>query len=115
MSSSASAAFAASTQSSLHPRSQRRPAGQGAHPPADRRRSEPRHGPALTGEPMALAGLAAGADGVIVEVHPTPDRAKCDANQTITPDVLARIKRKGMALHAALADVFEPVIATAAD
>ncbi len=66
-------------------------------------------------EPMAMAGLAAGADGLIVEVHQTPDRAKCDANQTITPDVLARIKRKGMALHAALADVFEPVIATAAD
>ena len=37
-------------------------------------------------QPMALAGLAAGADGLIVEVHPTPDRAKCDAAQTITPD-----------------------------
>ena len=66
-------------------------------------------------EPMAMAGLAAGADGLIVEVHQTPDRAKCDANQTITPDVLARIQRKGMALHAALADVGEPVFATAAD
>lgn len=55
-------------------------------------------------EPMALAGLAAGADGLIVEVHQTPDRAKCDANQTVTPAVLARIHRKGAALRAALGD-----------
>ena len=53
-------------------------------------------------EPMAMAGLAAGADGLIVEVHQTPDRAKCDANQTITPDVLARIHRRGLALREVL-------------
>ncbi len=53
-------------------------------------------------EPMAMAGLAAGADGLIVEVHQTPDRAKCDANQTITPEVLARIHRRGSALREAL-------------
>jgi 3-deoxy-7-phosphoheptulonate synthase len=52
---------------------------------------------------MALAGLAAGADGLIVEVHPTPERAKCDASQTITPAELAKIHRCGQALHAALA------------
>lgn len=53
---------------------------------------------------MALAGLAAGADGLIVEVHPHPDSAKCDASQTITPAELARIHRQGLALHAALAE-----------
>ncbi len=58
-------------------------------------------------EPMALAGLAAGADGLIVEVHQTPDRAKCDANQTVTPEVLARIHRKAAALRAALIDDVE--------
>jgi 3-deoxy-7-phosphoheptulonate synthase len=52
---------------------------------------------------MALAGLAAGADGLIVEVHPTPDQARCDAAQTITPAELARLHRCGQALHAALA------------
>jgi 3-deoxy-7-phosphoheptulonate synthase len=52
---------------------------------------------------MALAGLAAGADGLIVEVHPTPDRARCDASQTITPAELATIHRCGRALHVALA------------
>lgn len=55
-------------------------------------------------EPMAMAGLAAGADGLIVEVHQAPDRARCDANQTITPDALARIARKGRAIHEALRD-----------
>jgi 3-deoxy-7-phosphoheptulonate synthase len=54
---------------------------------------------------MALAGLAAGADGLIVEVHPTPERAKCDASQTITPAELAKLHRCGQALHAALAVV----------
>jgi 3-deoxy-7-phosphoheptulonate synthase len=49
-------------------------------------------------EPMALAGLAAGADGLIIEVHPEPDGAKIDGGQTITPDALARIVRKGHAL-----------------
>src|SRR5262249_31778995 len=57
---------------------------------------------------MALAGLAAGADGLIVEVHPKPEAAKCDAAQTITPVELARIHRQGLALHAAL---MEPEIA----
>ncbi len=51
---------------------------------------------------MALAGLAAGADGLILEVHPTPDAAKCDAAQTITPADLAGIARSARALHAAL-------------
>ncbi len=51
---------------------------------------------------MALAGLAAGADGLIVEVHPDPDTARCDASQTITPAELARIRHRGNALHAAL-------------
>ncbi len=34
--------------------------------------------------PMALAALAAGADGIMVEVHPSPDEAVSDAAQTIS-------------------------------
>jgi 3-deoxy-7-phosphoheptulonate synthase len=33
---------------------------------------------------MCLAAVAAGADGVLVEVHPTPDTALCDGNQSLT-------------------------------
>jgi 3-deoxy-7-phosphoheptulonate synthase len=41
--------------------------------------------------PMAAAAIAAGADGLILEVHPTPDAALCDGAQTITPDMLRMI------------------------
>jgi len=51
---------------------------------------------------MALAGLAAGADGVIVEAHPDPDQAMCDSTQTITPAELASIVESGLRLHAVL-------------
>ena len=34
---------------------------------------------------MARAGIAAGADGIIVEVHPQPDRALSDGHQSLTP------------------------------
>ena len=33
--------------------------------------------------PMARAAVAAGADGIIVEVHPRPEEALCDAAQQI--------------------------------
>jgi 3-deoxy-7-phosphoheptulonate synthase len=42
-------------------------------------------------EPMALAGIASGAHGLILEVHPEPDAALCDAQQSIAPTVLERI------------------------
>jgi 3-deoxy-7-phosphoheptulonate synthase len=34
--------------------------------------------------PMCLAAIAAGADGVLVEVHPTPESALCDGGQSLT-------------------------------
>jgi chorismate mutase len=34
--------------------------------------------------PMALAGAAAGADGIIIEVHPDPPRAKSDSEQSLS-------------------------------
>jgi 3-deoxy-7-phosphoheptulonate synthase len=52
---------------------------------------------------MALAGLAAGADGLIIEAHPDPDSTACDSAQTITPAVLRTIHLQGMAMLEALA------------
>ena len=40
-------------------------------------------------KPMALAGVAAGADGVMVEVHPRPDEALSDGEQSITLEQFA--------------------------
>jgi len=34
--------------------------------------------------PLALAAVAAGADGIIVEVHPCPETAWCDGVQSLT-------------------------------
>jgi 3-deoxy-7-phosphoheptulonate synthase len=33
--------------------------------------------------PLALAAVAAGADGLMVEVHPDPDRARSDGDQSL--------------------------------
>ncbi|MBI5266167.1 MAG: 3-deoxy-7-phosphoheptulonate synthase [candidate division Zixibacteria bacterium] len=33
--------------------------------------------------PLSLAAIAAGADGLIVEIHPTPDTAMCDGHQSL--------------------------------
>jgi 3-deoxy-7-phosphoheptulonate synthase len=40
-------------------------------------------------EPLSLAAAAAGADGIIVEVHPEPDAAICDGPQQLKADGLA--------------------------
>ncbi len=40
-------------------------------------------------EPLAMAAVAAGADGLVVEVHPDPARALCDGNQSLRPDRFA--------------------------
>ena len=36
--------------------------------------------------PLAVASAAAGADGLLVEVHPDPKRALCDGRQSLTPE-----------------------------
>ncbi len=73
---------------------------------------DPSHGTgkrSLVGR-MAMAGLAAGADGLIIEVHPDPEHARCDAAQTISPVELARISRSGRALYAALVETSDVMI-----
>lgn len=43
---------------------------------------------------LARAGVAAGADGIIVEVHARPDEALCDAGQALDPDAFARLVKE---------------------
>ncbi len=49
---------------------------------------DPSHGTGVARlvEPMALAAVAAGADGLLVEVHPDPASAASDGHQSLTPD-----------------------------
>ncbi|TMC22688.1 MAG: 3-deoxy-7-phosphoheptulonate synthase [Chloroflexi bacterium] len=44
--------------------------------------------------PMSRASIAAGADGLIIEVHPDPNSALCDGKQSITPEQLQQIIRQ---------------------
>ena len=39
--------------------------------------------------PLAFAAIAAGADGLIVEVHPCPEQALSDGDQSLTPDAFS--------------------------
>ena len=41
--------------------------------------------------PMARAAVAAGADGLLIEVHPTPDRALSDGAQSLYPEQFDRL------------------------
>jgi 3-deoxy-7-phosphoheptulonate synthase len=45
-------------------------------------------------EPMALAAVAAGADGLIIEVHPKPEEALSDGPQSLKPDRFAALMTK---------------------
>jgi 3-deoxy-7-phosphoheptulonate synthase len=55
--------------------------------------ADPSHGVGLREHvpAMARAALAAGADGLILEVHPNPDRAMSDGAQTLQTDQFARL------------------------
>ena len=44
--------------------------------------------------PMARAAVAAGADGLLVEVHPHPDRALSDGAQSLYPEQFARLMKE---------------------
>ena len=50
-------------------------------------------------EPMSLAAMAAGADGIIIEVHYNPAEAICDKDQAMPPDMFANLMRRLMALR----------------
>jgi len=43
--------------------------------------------------PLALASIAAGADGIMVEVHPDPDSALSDGDQSLTIEMFAELMR----------------------
>ena len=51
---------------------------------------------------MARAAVAAGADGIIVEVHPAPDRALSDGGQSLYPDQFARLVSELRAISTAI-------------
>jgi 3-deoxy-7-phosphoheptulonate synthase len=57
---------------------------------------DPSHGVGIRDlvPPMALASVAAGADGLLMEMHPNPDKAMSDGAQSLTPEQLNKLVEK---------------------
>jgi len=66
--------------------------------------ADPSHGTGLRDNviPMARAAVAAGADGVLVEVHPEPDRALSDGAQSLYPNQFTQMVIELRAVAAAI-------------
>lgn len=45
-------------------------------------------------EPLSMAAIAAGADGLMIEVHNNPEKALCDGAQSLTPEMFDTLMRK---------------------
>jgi 3-deoxy-7-phosphoheptulonate synthase len=59
-------------------------------------------------EPMSLAAVAAGADGILIEVHCNPCEALCDRDQAMPPEMFAVLMGKIKSLHGAIHFPKEP-------
>ena len=53
--------------------------------------------------PLARAGVAVGADGLIIEIHPCPEEALCDGAQALTLDQYSELYAQVNAIHEILA------------
>ena len=62
--------------------------------------ADPSHATGLRAKviPMGRAAIAAGADGLLVEVHPQPDRALSDGAQSLAPEQFADLMRQCRAI-----------------
>ncbi|MGI8499068.1 MAG: 3-deoxy-7-phosphoheptulonate synthase [Gemmatimonadaceae bacterium] len=66
--------------------------------------ADPSHGTGARDKvlPMARAAVAAGADGVLVEMHPNPERALSDGAQSLYPEQLTQLVRELGAIASAI-------------
>jgi 3-deoxy-7-phosphoheptulonate synthase len=56
--------------------------------------------------PMALASVAAGADGLIIEVHNRPECALCDGQQSITPVLFDKLMKSIEGVRSAVSGLY---------
>jgi 3-deoxy-7-phosphoheptulonate synthase len=78
--------------------------------------ADPSHGTGLRDKviPMGRAAIAAGADGLLVEMHPNPDKALSDGGQSLHPEQLQRLVREARAIADAIGRAITPPPGTAA-
>ena len=76
--------------------------------------ADPSHGTGLRDKvtPMARAAVAAGADGILVEMHPTPDRALSDGAQSLYPEQLSDLIAELRLISAAIGRSITPAPGT---
>ncbi|MBN1646755.1 MAG: 3-deoxy-7-phosphoheptulonate synthase, partial [Spirochaetales bacterium] len=72
---------------------------------------DPSHGTGLRDKvpPMSLAAIAAGADGLILEVHTDPDKALSDGAQTLYPEQFEKLMRDIKALSPVIGKEIERI------
>ncbi|MEP6692260.1 MAG: 3-deoxy-7-phosphoheptulonate synthase [Gemmatimonadaceae bacterium] len=77
--------------------------------------ADPSHGVGIRDKvsPMARAAIAAGADGVIIEVHPNPERALSDGAQSLYPQQFADLVGELRAIAGAIGRTLTPAPRTA--
>lgn len=63
--------------------------------------ADPSHaaGMARMVRPLALAAVAAGADGLMIEVHNNPSKALCDGPQSLRPEEFAKVVKESLAIR----------------
>jgi 3-deoxy-7-phosphoheptulonate synthase len=74
---------------------------------------DPSHGVGIRDyvPPMALAAVAAGADGLLMEMHPNPDKAMSDGAQSLFPDQLTALVEKLRRLAPVVDRTIAPAVA----
>ncbi|MGD9934443.1 MAG: 3-deoxy-7-phosphoheptulonate synthase, partial [Dehalococcoidia bacterium] len=65
-------------------------------------------------QPVAMAAVAAGADGLMIEVHPNPDHALSDGAQSLTFESFERMMRSVAGIAAAVERTLSGTLASAA-
>ncbi|HXG35840.1 MAG TPA: N-acetylneuraminate synthase family protein, partial [Dehalococcoidia bacterium] len=60
-------------------------------------------------EPVAMAAVAAGADGLLIEVHASPDHALSDGAQSLTPENFAGLMSRLQTLAEAVGKPLHPL------
>jgi 3-deoxy-7-phosphoheptulonate synthase len=78
--------------------------------------ADPSHGTGIRDKvlPMARAAVAAGANGILVEVHPNPERAMSDGAQSLYPEQFAQLVGELRAIAAAIGRTITPAPRTVA-
>src|SRR4026207_1054011 len=74
--------------------------------------ADPSHGTGLRDKvtPMARAALAAGADGLLIEMHPNPDRALSDGAQSLYPEQFGTLVEELRAVAVAIGRRVTPAV-----